>query len=343
MGVTIKDIARIAGVSTATVSRVMNNSGFVQEDTRTMINRVMLEQSYVPLESRRKRILNRKKPGAQESYRFAMVWSGGLTASMGNTAQEIMHGLSEAASGIGASINIEFVPKTGEIANFWDPKKIDGFFLNGNFPDAFLDRIKHIPVIWLLQSGSHEWGDRVQPDHSQAALMSCQYLIARGCRNLCCISCRNYDEFHRYWKTREQAFRNAAEVSRVNCEVIYMDCMDHLNLPMDIQKRVAQDAVRQIKSLKTRPDGIFVANALGWPLYSELMANGFIPSQNIEMVAGDKEVFGSYCNPEPVRIDIGTQSIGRVAVDSMIWRLRHPDTVQLTHMLKPALIIPGSN
>ncbi len=342
MAVTIKDIARLAGVSTATVSRVMNNSGFVQENTRNQINQVMREQNYVPQESKRKKNVNPRKNAALKSYNFAMVWSGGLPASMGGTAQEIMHGLSESASRIGATINIEFVPKTGDITHFWEKKKIDGFFLNGSFPEAFLDKIKPFPIIWLLQSGTYGFGDRVQPDHSQVAYMSCQYLLERGCKNLCCISCRSDDKFHRYWKTREQAFCNAAEINQVLCETITMDCQDNINLPVDVQKKAALKVMEQIQNLPHRPDGIFIANALGWPVYSELLANGFIPSKNVEMVAGDKEVFGPYCNPEPVRIDIGTRNLGKMAVEAMIWRIQHPEMPQLTYMLQPSLIIPTS-
>ncbi len=343
MSITIKDVARIAGVSTATVSRVMNNSGFVQENTRKLITKVMQEQNYVPQESKRKKNVNPRKSGLQKSYNFAMVWAGGVTASMGNTAQEIMHGLSEAASQIGASINIEFVPKTGDTHNFWDKKKFDGLFLSGSFSEASLEKVKDYPIIWLLQSGYNELGDRVQPDHTQVGLISCRYLIEKGCKNLCCISTKDYDSFHRYWKTREQAFRNAAEINRVHCDTIYMDCLDNFSLPVDVQKKAAQDVVKQIKSLKNKPDGIFIANTLGWPIYSELMANGFVPSKNIEMIAGDKEVFAGYCNPEPARIDIGTREIGKVAVEAMVWRITHPQMPQLTYMLKPSIIAPESS
>ncbi|MDG0789747.1 LacI family transcriptional regulator [Cohnella ginsengisoli] len=45
---TIYDIARAAGVSTATVSKVMNNKGKISEKTRSKIKRIMQEQRYEP-------------------------------------------------------------------------------------------------------------------------------------------------------------------------------------------------------------------------------------------------------------------------------------------------------
>ena len=44
----IKDIARRAGVSSATVSRVLNDSGYVKEDTRQKVLRVVDKYHYVP-------------------------------------------------------------------------------------------------------------------------------------------------------------------------------------------------------------------------------------------------------------------------------------------------------
>lgn len=45
---TIRDIAEKAGVSVATVSRVMNNSGYVKEETRTKIEDIIKESNYRP-------------------------------------------------------------------------------------------------------------------------------------------------------------------------------------------------------------------------------------------------------------------------------------------------------
>ena len=44
----IKEIARRAGVSSATISRVLNNSGYVKEETRQKVLRALEEYNYVP-------------------------------------------------------------------------------------------------------------------------------------------------------------------------------------------------------------------------------------------------------------------------------------------------------
>ncbi|MNJ41956.1 Catabolite control protein A [compost metagenome] len=48
--VSIKDVAKHAGVSVATVSRVLNNSGYVGEDTRKKVEKTIKELNYKPNE-----------------------------------------------------------------------------------------------------------------------------------------------------------------------------------------------------------------------------------------------------------------------------------------------------
>jgi LacI family transcriptional regulator len=47
---TIKDVAKVAHVSVATVSRVINNKGYVNEDTKQLVLRAIEELNYVPNE-----------------------------------------------------------------------------------------------------------------------------------------------------------------------------------------------------------------------------------------------------------------------------------------------------
>ena len=45
---TIKEIAKLAGVSPATVSRVINNSGYVKDEVRKRVQKVIDETGYRP-------------------------------------------------------------------------------------------------------------------------------------------------------------------------------------------------------------------------------------------------------------------------------------------------------
>jgi DNA-binding LacI/PurR family transcriptional regulator len=45
---TIKDVARQAGVSTMTVSRVINKSGYTSNETRGRVEQAIADLGYVP-------------------------------------------------------------------------------------------------------------------------------------------------------------------------------------------------------------------------------------------------------------------------------------------------------
>ena len=45
---TISDVAKLAGVSTMTVSRVVNNSGYISQETRERVEKAIAELGYVP-------------------------------------------------------------------------------------------------------------------------------------------------------------------------------------------------------------------------------------------------------------------------------------------------------
>ena len=50
---TLKDVAREAGLSVGTVSRVLNNRGYISDETRQSVNRAMKKLNYQPNEMAR--------------------------------------------------------------------------------------------------------------------------------------------------------------------------------------------------------------------------------------------------------------------------------------------------
>ena len=63
---TIKEIARIANVSIATVSRVVNHSGYVKKETREKIEKIIEENNYIPNAIAR-------SLSTQESYNIGVI------------------------------------------------------------------------------------------------------------------------------------------------------------------------------------------------------------------------------------------------------------------------------
>lgn len=58
---TIKDVAKEAGVSVATVSRVINRNGYVQEETRKLVEAAISKLNYLPNEVARSLYFQKSK------------------------------------------------------------------------------------------------------------------------------------------------------------------------------------------------------------------------------------------------------------------------------------------
>ncbi len=339
MSITLRRIAKLAGVSPTTVSRALKNNGYVKDETRELIANIINECEKKPSHAQ-----NRPAETASASLlkhrTFTMIWANGKGAPSSLTGQALLMGISEALNAMGISANIEIMPSPDDIPEVLNSRKTDGLFINGGvFSPEFVEKIKSFPLVWLLQPGLNDVGDRVQPDHAYAGEISYQHLKEKGCKKLCCITCQAASR-NTYWKTRERAFVNAAEYDGADCTIIKLDFRDGLGTPAEDQLRAAREAVEQIQKMSPRPDGIFVANMLGFPIYSELVANQIIPSKDVELVAGDKNVYSGYLKHEPVWIDIDSPGLGKLAVEALLLRIRHPEMQQLTYQAKPTLVIP---
>lgn len=101
--VTMKDIARQAGVSLITVSRVVNNSGYVGRETRARVEAAIAEQHYVPnmvassLRSRQSDLLALILPDITNSFWTSIArgvedeaWSRGYGVFICNTDNELL-------------------------------------------------------------------------------------------------------------------------------------------------------------------------------------------------------------------------------------------------------------
>ena len=75
----IKDVAQKAGVGVGTVSRVLNNSGYVSDETREKIEEAMKNLQYTPNELAR----NLYHIAVQAASGACLLWGGKQTAISG--------------------------------------------------------------------------------------------------------------------------------------------------------------------------------------------------------------------------------------------------------------------
>lgn len=85
---TIKDVARVAGVSTATVSRVVHNGGQVGDACRARVKKVIAELGYRPNTNARALVSKKSDTLGVVTPRLSMTFFGTLAAGVENAARE---------------------------------------------------------------------------------------------------------------------------------------------------------------------------------------------------------------------------------------------------------------
>jgi LacI family transcriptional regulator len=184
---TLYDVARLAGVSTATVSRVLHGQDRVRESTRARVKKAIEELGYVPdsaaqsLSRRRKEVIGIVCVERPANHRENM----NLTYN-----DELLHGVEAHIRALDWSLLITFWNETTD-PDF--PRldamsgKVDGILIGeGSFPSRLLDRLTaRVPVTVIAGPPDERKVDVVTADNRSGAVAIVNHLIdVHGSRRL---------------------------------------------------------------------------------------------------------------------------------------------------------------
>lgn len=179
MRVTIKDVAEKAGVSSATVSNVINNKGKVSESTRRIVLGAIEELNYRPNAS------------AQRRYQHALQKSIGLVVKEIHNPYfaDVIVGAQEAAESSGYELMItssEGRRETeGRVVDLFVEKDVDGIIINPlldsqtDLSHLFELKRRNIPFV-LLERVRGLQTSLVDVDNVAASQKAVRYLIDLG-------------------------------------------------------------------------------------------------------------------------------------------------------------------
>ena len=188
---TIKDVAREAGVSAMTVSRVVNGKTNVKPSTAEKIRKAIEKVNYRPNVGAR--LLSGK-----QTYQFLMLydnpnvgWMGELLIGMMNTCRKIGYHLELEGVGNFEGKNEETALDPGEISRLIDASRIDGVILPPPicFDQNVLDVIDEqgIPCVRIAGTAQGNIKLRVGIDNYSAAYEITHHLIKLGHENIAII------------------------------------------------------------------------------------------------------------------------------------------------------------
>lgn len=214
--ITVKDVAKIAGVSTATVSRVINNKEKVKPITRTKVEEAMKSLDYHPNSIA-------KNFASQRTNRIALIVDIENEAAFANPFfYQIQFGIEKHLAKNGYSLSIynknNRDDKRGLIDRLVFEKQVDGVILHSMLLNRKLvNSLKKsgLPFICIGQPSENFEVDWVDIDNDQAGQLAAQFLIDDGYKNILVISNGEKDLFN---KRRLEGISKAFKLSQKTIE-----------------------------------------------------------------------------------------------------------------------------
>ncbi|MGD7049165.1 LacI family transcriptional regulator [Rossellomorea marisflavi] len=296
---TIKEVAKLAEVSSATVSRFLNNSGYVGEEARKRILKVIEETGYVPSE-------NAKSLRTKQTKVIGVI----LPKISTETSSRLVRGLDEvlakegyqillANSGLNADKEIEHL-------RLLKSRDVDGIILsattNGAGLKAEIQRLD-IPVVVVGQEVDDT--PNVIFDEYQAAKDMVKHLIDHGHERIGFIGVSEEDP--------------AVGVLRKKG---YLQAMQEKNLPIEeswIEKGIfdvesGAVAMERMMGAAVRPTAVFaVTDRLAIGAMNYVKSIGLRIPEDIAFAGIGASELSRYITPSLTTMDYQNKESGRVA------------------------------
>ena len=172
----IKDVAKLANVSVATVSRVINNKGYVNEHTKELVMEAIKELNYVPNEI------------ARSLYRKSSKIVGIIIPDLKNEFfNDMIAGIEEVIFKHGYKTMLctskESLDREKEYLQMFSTNKIDGLILCSNSPDIASYTNLDIPIVALDRIISKDIPS-ITADNYMGGIIAANHLINNNCTRI---------------------------------------------------------------------------------------------------------------------------------------------------------------
>lgn len=283
MSVTIKDIAKLANVSHTTVSRALNNSPYINEETKVKIKALAKELNYVPN-------YNAKSLVLLKSYVIGIFFS---SISEG-TSDAFFH---EIIKGVNKVMDKEYNLVIRGIDDYEyshpiDNKNFDGIIVvsQSKNDDEFIKTIleKNIPTVVINRHINNEQIINIMSDDTKGAYDAVSYLIKNNHKKIALIEGNKEFESSIY---RKQGYIEALEDNNilVNEEFI-------ISGRYDLQSGYV--CMKKLLELKNRPTAVFCSNDdIGVGAMKAIVESGLKVPDDISIIGFDNSDFCNYVTP----------------------------------------------
>lgn len=328
MPVTIKDVAREAGVSISTVSKILNNVPGISEATTKRVEEIMAKLDYAP--NSRAASLARKsarciafiaKLDEYEPYTNPHLF-------------DIMCGVQEAlySKGYGFMLldSLRADVERMMLSHTFDgvivhggalTKQIHQLLLNRKFPHIVIGHPNDTRINW------------VDTDNALGGRIAFEYLMQCGCVNVAFLGALETDDI-----SNERLSGFLAASSEHGC-----DGNAGWIIHTDGSLRSGREAAAALLSARDRPQAVVCSSNLLAYAFSVAAAELAVRiPEDVQLITFDLYPYSSLITPEPTLVQIDVRDMGRAAAKQLLQELKRPDLRVQSFTTLPSLIVGKS-
>lgn len=336
---TTTELANLAGVSQATVSRVINGAEGVSPETIQTVRRIIQERGYKrPFRSRgRPREIF---PGARSrTGNLALLFLDASWNRHPSLAMAKLRGVQQTVADMGLNLIVGDLTAHRQLPPLVARGQVDGVLLWGHtLPTHVLDELQ-LPLLWL-SSHADERGDGVLMGNELIGRLAAKYLLDSGHRHLAFLSV--YEE-HPGYRDRGAGFAYAIHSAGAKMTTITGDAFAATSAAL-LEQQVGV-LVDRWRNLPAKPTGLFIPDdQITAIVYRALQSRGISPGEDVQIVScNNEEAYLTGLHPRPATIDLAPETTGRRAVEQLIWRIRHPKEERRVQVMVEPVLVPGED
>ncbi len=335
--ITIKDVAKAAGVSTQTVSRVLNNRPDVSPDTRERVQEVITEMGYAP--NVLARSLSRGRSNTLGVVGFGLGYYGSTS---------VLTGIEKKANELGFSFILSLLDRfemerVDEILMDLLSRQVEGIiWAVPGITDALQglpQRLAEIPIPVVFLNKEKTNDDIIAAmDNHLGGQLATQHLLDQGYRNIGIITGPR-----EWWEAqqRELGWRETMLSAGV-------DDLDNLKVEGDWSAASGEVGLHALIAKVPDIDAIFVCNdQMSLGVFQATRRLGLKVPQDLGIVGFDDIPESAYFYPSLSTVRQNAENLGAVAVEQMAQFIQahqnNQDFKPEISWVKPRLIIRKSS
>lgn len=331
MAVTIKDVAKLVGVSPSTVSRVCNNNSSISKETRERVQKAMQELGYEPTPAQEaasgfvsKNIGVILPPSAQDAYENTFY----LKAIRG-----ISQICNQRSSNTCIVTGKDYEEVLQSVQNLHRSDRVDGFIvLYSRKEDIVIDYLCEHGLLYVIVGKPSDLASQticVDNDNLLASREATDYLYALGHRRIGFIGGKTE---YMHASDRKDGYQLSMLLHGLPVNHAYCIEMEDMNSR-------GNQALVQLLQTPDHPSAFVVSDdMLALALEKVCTQVGLSIPEDVSIIAFNNSLYAQLASPQLTTVDINSYSLGREAANQILNHTENPNLIA-TKVIVPHTIV----